>query len=62
MTREELNALLLEGLDSGDALPMDAKFWSDLKREGLAQLSARKKAREEVISPGTLGMSAPKSS
>lgn len=38
-----LNALLLEGLDSGDPLPVDDRFWSDLKREALAKLSARKK-------------------
>ena len=43
--REKLNALLLEGLDSGDGVPMDAKFWSDLKQEALAALNARKKSR-----------------
>ena len=41
--QEQLNTLLLEGLNSGDALPADAKFWSDLKREALAKLEARKK-------------------
>jgi antitoxin ParD1/3/4 len=43
--REKLNALLLEGLDSGDGLPMDGKFWSDLKQEAVAALNARKKNR-----------------
>jgi antitoxin ParD1/3/4 len=43
--KEKLNALLLEGLDSGDGAPMDAKFWSDLKQQALATLNARKKNR-----------------
>jgi hypothetical protein len=46
MTRKELNALLLKGLDSGDASPMDENFWSDLKQEALARLADRKKERE----------------
>jgi len=43
--KEKLNALLLEGLDSGDGLPMDAEFWTNLKREALATLNARKQNR-----------------
>jgi hypothetical protein len=46
MTRKELNALLLEGLDSGDVLPIDENFWPDLKQEALARLADRKKERE----------------
>jgi antitoxin ParD1/3/4 len=41
--KEKLNALLLEGLNSGEPLPVDAKFWSDLRQEALAKLNARKK-------------------
>jgi antitoxin ParD1/3/4 len=43
--KEKLNALLLEGLESGDGLPMDTKFWSDLKQDALAALNAQKKRR-----------------
>lgn len=43
--KDKLNALLLEGLDSGNGLPMDAKFWSDVKRDALAALNARKQNR-----------------
>jgi antitoxin ParD1/3/4 len=43
--KEKLNALLLEGLESGDGVPMDARFWSSLKQEALAALNARKKNR-----------------
>jgi antitoxin ParD1/3/4 len=42
--REKLDALLLEGLNSGDPVPVDAKFWSGLKQEALARLESRKKA------------------
>jgi antitoxin ParD1/3/4 len=40
--KEKLEALLLEGLNSGDSIPVDAKFWSDLKQEALAKLKLRK--------------------
>ena len=43
---ERLDALLLEGLDSGAPIPVNAKFWDDLKREALSKLEARKKARK----------------
>ena len=42
--KEKLDTLLLEGLNSGDSLPVDATFWSDLKREALAKLEARKRS------------------
>ena len=45
--REELDPLLLEGLNSGDPIPADAKFWRDLKREALAKLEAGKKTRSK---------------
>ena len=41
--KEKLDALLLEGLNSGDSIPVDAKFWSELKKEALAKLESRKK-------------------
>ena len=40
--RERLDLLLLEGLNSGDPLPVDAAFWSDLKREALTRLQTRR--------------------
>jgi len=42
--KERLDALLLEGLSSGDPVPVNAKFWSDLKKEGLATVKPRRKA------------------
>lgn len=45
--KEKLDALLLEGLRSGDSIPVDSAFWSDLKHEALAKLESRKtKARK----------------
>ena len=41
--KEKLDALLLEGLNSGDPIPVDAKFWADLKQEALARMESRKK-------------------
>jgi len=41
--KEKLDALLLEGLNSGKSIPVDAKFWSDLRREALSRLESRKK-------------------
>jgi antitoxin ParD1/3/4 len=41
--KEKLDALLLEGLHSGKPIPVDAKFWSDLKQEALSKLATRKK-------------------
>ena len=42
--KEKLDALLFEGLNSGDSIPVDARFWADLKREALVKLEARKKS------------------
>jgi antitoxin ParD1/3/4 len=41
--REKLDSLLLDGLNSGDSLPVDAEFWSSLRGEALAKLEARRK-------------------
>ena len=41
--KEKLEALLLEGLNSGNSIPVDDKFWNDLKQEALANLESRKK-------------------
>jgi len=40
---ERLDALLLEGLNSGDPVPANAKFWAELKRDAMVRLKARKK-------------------
>ena len=42
--KDKLDALLLEGLNSGEPIPVDARFWSDLKQEALAKLESRKKS------------------
>ena len=39
----KLDALLLEGLNSGQPIPADAKFWAELKQEALRKLESRKK-------------------
>jgi hypothetical protein len=44
---KRLDALLLDGLDSGDPLPVDAEFWSSLRHEALARLEARSKTIAE---------------
>ena len=41
--KEHLDALLLEGLDSGEPLPASAAFWDELKREALAKLGKKTK-------------------
>ena len=41
--KEKLDALLLEGLDSGEAMAADDTFWAELKREALAKLRTRGK-------------------
>lgn len=41
--RERIDALLLEGLNSGEPIPADADFWTELKREAMVKLKARKK-------------------
>jgi antitoxin ParD1/3/4 len=41
--RERLEQLLLEGLDSGQPIPADKKFWSDLKRQAAELMETRRK-------------------
>ena len=41
--KERLDSLLLEGINSGESIPVNAKFWRDLKQEALAKLESRKK-------------------
>ena len=41
--KEDLDTMLLEGLNSGASIPVDAAFWSELKQEALAKLQSRKK-------------------
>jgi antitoxin ParD1/3/4 len=47
---EKLDSLLLDGLNSGDSLPVDAEFWTNLKREALAKLEARRKTKAKKSS------------
>jgi antitoxin ParD1/3/4 len=38
---EQLEKLLLEGLDSGPVTPMTRQDWDDIKAQGLARLAAK---------------------
>ena len=40
--KEKLDALLLEGLNSGAPIAGDAKFWTDLKQEALVRRAISK--------------------
>ncbi len=42
--REKLEVLLMEGLTSGDSIPVNAEFWKDLKQEAVAMLESRQNA------------------
>jgi len=42
--QERLEALLLEGLESGKPIDMADEEWDEIRREGLARLKARKSA------------------
>jgi antitoxin ParD1/3/4 len=44
--KERLEQLLLEGLESGEPIPTDEAFWTNLKNDALAQIAARKTSRE----------------
>jgi antitoxin ParD1/3/4 len=44
--KERLDALLLEGLDSGEPLPATPEFWDGVKREALAKLGKSKKTKK----------------
>ena len=39
--RERIEALLLEGMESGQATEMTSEDWADIRRDGLAQLKKR---------------------
>jgi antitoxin ParD1/3/4 len=41
-TQEELEALLLEGLDSGEPVEVTPQFWADTRAELAARRSSRK--------------------
>jgi antitoxin ParD1/3/4 len=43
---ERLDALLLEGLNSGDPLPATSAFWKELKQEALAKLGKKTKSKK----------------
>mgnify|MGYP000198935496 CR=1 FL=1 len=45
--KDKVDAMLLEGLRSGDSIPVDAKFWDDLKQEARAKLAVRKIGNRE---------------
>ena len=45
--KDKVDAMLLEGLRSGDSIPVDAKFWNDLKQGAIAKLAARKIGNRE---------------
>lgn len=42
--KERLDSLLLEGLNSGDPIPANSRFWTQLKRDAMSRLKARKKS------------------
>jgi len=42
--KDQLDAMLIEGLRSGDRIPVDSKFWNELKREAMTKLATRKKS------------------
>ena len=42
--KEKLDQLLLEGLSSGDPIPVDAAFWNEIKKDALVKLASRKRA------------------
>jgi antitoxin ParD1/3/4 len=43
--QQRLEQLLLEGLNSGEPIVADEKFWADLKTEALQRIDARRKSR-----------------
>jgi antitoxin ParD1/3/4 len=46
--REKLEALLLEGLESGEPVVADEKFWTALKTEAADLRKSRKKKRNKT--------------
>ena len=48
LTEEELDALLLEGINSGLAEPMTAQDWTDIRANAEAFITRRQRARTET--------------
>jgi antitoxin ParD1/3/4 len=44
--REQLDAILIEGLDSGPATPLTKKDWEHIRREGKKLIAERKRRRK----------------
>ncbi|MBS1855409.1 MAG: type II toxin-antitoxin system ParD family antitoxin [Acidobacteria bacterium] len=40
-----LEELLLEGLASGEEIPLDSRFWKDLRGEAMSMIEERKKRK-----------------
>jgi antitoxin ParD1/3/4 len=47
--RERLNALLLEGLDSGVSIRTNSKFWAELRRDAIAKASGLTKPKAQGL-------------
>ena len=43
--QDRLEELLLEGLNSGEDIPLDDKFWKDLREEALEMIAERKQRK-----------------
>ncbi len=42
--KDKLDAMLIEGLRSGESIPVDPEFWHELKQEAMTKLAVRKKS------------------
>ena len=42
--KDKLDSMLFEGLRSGASIPVDERFWDELKHEAMTKLAARKKS------------------
>ena len=49
LTAEELDALLLEGINSGSAEPMTAQDWADIRANAEAFIARRQHTRTETL-------------
>jgi len=47
--RRRLEELLLEGMNSGESVQADEKFWADLKIQALRAMSARGKSKAKSM-------------
>jgi hypothetical protein len=48
MATARLETLLLEGLASGDPIPVTKEFWADLKAEAVRRVEARKPGKKRA--------------